>query len=129
MKIIIKNKIKSCGKLDMHIDKGSQLEIKNIFMEDSLNLTNYIKKYYKNNHEYPMTTLNFYKYGRLIGQGAFGKVNLGLNVLTGRVVAIKSFNKKNLDSPNNENMKKIIYETNLMRKLNHPNITKIKKIK
>ena len=129
------NKIKSCGKLDMHTNKGDELnqnnninlEIikKNIFMEDSLNLTNYIKNYYKNNHEYPMTTLDFYKYGRLIGQGAFGKVNLGLNVLTGRVVAIKSFNKKNLDSPNNENMKKIIYETNLMRKLNHPNITKI----
>ena len=121
------NKIKSCGKLDMHIDKESEFDTikKNTFMEDSLNLTNYIKNYYKNNHEYPMTTLNFYKYGRLIGQGAFGKVNLGLNVLTGRVVAIKSFNKKTLDSPNNENMKKIIHETNLMRKLNHPNITKI----
>ena len=98
---------------------------KNIYMEDSLKLINYIKNYYKKNHDYPMTNLDFYKYGRLIGQGAFGKVNLGLNVLTGRVVAIKSFNKKSLDSPNNENMKKIIYETNLMRKLNHPNITKI----
>ena len=131
---INENKIKSCGKLDLHTNKGDDLSQtnnnfetikKNTFMEDSLNLTNYIKNYYKNNHEYPMTTLDFYKYGRLIGQGAFGKVNLGLNVLTGRVVAIKSFNKKNLDSPNNENMKKIIYETNLMRKLNHPNITKI----
>ena len=94
-------------------------------MEDSLKLTNYIINYYKKNHMYPPTNIDFYKYGRLIGQGAFGKVNLGLNVLTGRVVAIKSFNKKNLDSPNNEHMKKIIYETNLMRKLNHPNITKI----
>ena len=26
---------------------------------------------------------------------------------------------------NSENMKKILYETNLMKKLNHPNITKI----
>ena len=41
----------------------------------------------------PHTELSFYLYGRRIGQGAFGKVNLGLNVLTGRVVAIKSFNK------------------------------------
>ena len=81
-------------------------------MEDPLKLINYIKNYYKKNHEYPMTNLDFYKYGRLIGQGAFGKVNLGLNVLTGRVIAIKSFNKKSLDSPNNENMKKIIYEFN-----------------
>ena len=127
------NKIKSCGKLDMYNNKGNEISKnnnnetikKNIYMEDSLKLTNYIKDYYKKNNEYPNTNIDFYKYGRLIGQGAFGKVNLGLNVLTGRVVAIKSFNKKNLNSPNNENMKKIIYETNLMRKLNHPNITKI----
>ena len=39
--------------------------------------------------------MSFYKMGRMIGRGAFGKVNLGLNVLTGRVVAIKSFNKEN----------------------------------
>ena len=126
------NKIKSCGKLDLHnnginekVNKENETIKKNKYMEDSLKLTKYITDYYKKNHSYPATNIDFYKYGRLIGQGAFGKVNLGLNVLTGRVVAIKSFNKKNLDSPNNENMKKIIYETNLMRKLNHPNITKI----
>ena len=122
--------VKSCDELNInHIEKEEMTQTnnnkKNIYMEDSLKLINYIKNYYKKNHEYPKTNLDFYKYGRLIGQGAFGKVNLGLNVLTGRVVAIKSFNKKSLDSPNNENMKKIIYETNLMRKLNHPNITKI----
>ena len=96
----------------------------NIYMAESLNLTEYIKNFYKKNKKYPQTNLNFYKYGRLIGQGAFGKVNLGLNVLTGRVVAIKSFNKKNFDV-NNDFMKKIIYETNLMKKLNHKNVTKI----
>ena len=131
-KINNNNKIKSCGKLEMYnkendFNQTNNAETikKNIYMEDSKKLINYIKEFYKQNKEYPNTNLDFYKYGRLIGQGAFGKVNLGLNVLTGRVVAIKSFNKKNLNSPNNENMKKIIYETNLMRKLNHPNITKI----
>ena len=94
------------------------------YLKESKKLSDYIKNYYKNNKKYPDTNLNFYKYGRLIGQGAFGKVNLGLNVLTGRVVAIKSFNKLNLNS-NSENMRKIKYETNLMKKLNHPNITKI----
>ena len=94
------------------------------YLKESNNLSNYIKNYFNENKKYPETNLNFYKYGRLIGQGAFGKVNLGLNVLTGRVVAIKSFNKSNLNT-NSENMKKILYETNLMKKLNHPNITKI----
>ena len=94
------------------------------YLRESQKLSKYIKNYYAQNKKYPETNLNFYKYGRLIGQGAFGKVNLGLNILTGRVVAIKSFNKSNLNS-NSENMKKILYETNLMKKLNHPNITKI----
>ena len=94
------------------------------YLRESQKLSKYIKNYYAQNKKYPDTNLNFYKYGRLIGQGAFGKVNLGLNILTGRVVAIKSFNKPNLSS-NSENMKKILYETNLMKKLNHPNITKI----
>ena len=30
---------------------------------------------------------------KTIGRGAFGKVNLGLHILSGRLVAIKSFNK------------------------------------
>ena len=96
----------------------------NYFMNQSKKITKYITEYYTKNKNYPETNLNFYLYGRLIGQGAFGKVNLGLNVLTGRVVAIKSFNKKNLGK-NGENMRKILYETSLMKKLNHPNITKI----
>ena len=81
-------------------------------------------RYYNKYKKYPDTSLQFYKYGRLIGQGAFGKVNLGLNILTGRVVAVKSFNKDN-KGLNEENMKKIMYETSLMKKLNHPNVTKI----
>ena len=95
----------------------------NYYMEESIKLSNYIKNYYKKNKKYPHTKINFYKYGRLIGQGAFGKVNIGLNVLSGRIVAVKSFIKDELK--NSQNMSKILYETNLMRKLNHPNITKI----
>ena len=95
----------------------------NYYLTLSVKLSNYIKTYYLKYNTYPETSLSFYKYGRLIGQGAFGKVNLGLNILTGRIVAIKSFNKKTLSKNNNE--KKILYETNLMKQLNHPNITKI----
>ena len=79
----------------------------NYYMEKCNSLSKYIKDYYKENIKYPSTDLNFYLYGRLIGQGAFGKLNIGLNVLTGRVVAIKSFNKKTLNK-NGDNMKKIL---------------------
>ena len=116
----------------MENDKNNQSQINNnsnihdssYYMKLSEKLSSYIKNYYNKFKKYPDTSLSFYKYGRLIGQGAFGKVNLGLNILTGRVVAIKSFMKKNLEI-NGENMRKIIYETNLMKKLNHKNITKI----
>ena len=96
----------------------------NYYLGQSNRLVQYVKKYYSFYKSYPLTTLNFYKYGRLIGQGAFGKVNLGLNILTGRVVAVKSFNKKNLNS-SKDNKEKIIYETNLMKNLNHPSIVKV----
>ena len=130
------NKINSKNSIETN---QNQIEIKNIntiscmssithdsnyYMDKCNKLSNYIKEYYNKYKKYPPTDLNFYLYGRLIGQGAFGKVNIGLNVLTGRVVAIKSFNKSDLNK-NGENMKKILYETNLMKKLNHPNITKI----
>ena len=96
----------------------------NYYMKESLKLSHYISKYYNRYKKYPPTSLQFYKYGRLIGQGAFGKVNLGLNILTGRIVAVKSFDKNNTKLTG-DNMKKILYETDLMKKLNHPNITKI----
>ena len=108
------------------ISKITTSEIKDskYYMEKSLSLIKYIKEYYIQNKKYPETKINFYLYGRRIGQGAFGKVNLGLNVLTGRVVAIKSFKKTPIEKFKHR-MKKIQYETELMKRFNHKNITKI----
>ena len=122
--LIKDNNIISNSKTSNNIYINDLLVRDNYYLKESIKLTNYIKEYYRINKEYPKTNLNFYKYGRLIGQGAFGKVNIGLNVLSGRIVAIKSFDKEKLGT-NSENMQKILYESNLMKKLNHPNITKI----
>jgi len=56
-------------------------------------LSSYITSYYQKHKIYPNTNKNFYKYGRILGKGAFGKVNLALHLASGRLVAIKSFNK------------------------------------
>ena len=101
----------------------STMKDSNYYNHECEKLSKYIKEYYKINSCYPNTDLSFYKYGRIIGRGAFGKVNIGLNILTGRIVAIKSFNKKNII--NESSKKKILYETNLMRGLFHPSVTKI----
>ena len=101
----------------------STMKDSNYYNHECEKLSKYIREYYKENLSYPTTDLSFYKYGRIIGRGAFGKVNIGLNILTGRIVAIKSFNKKNII--NESSKKKILYETNLMRGLFHPSVTKI----
>ena len=95
----------------------------NYYNEESLKLIKIIKKYgaEHNFNSYPKTNLNYYKIGRSIGHGAFGKVNLALHVLSGHIVAIKSFNKIKKAFPLN----KIYYEIKLLKKLrNHRNIIK-----
>ena len=82
------------------------------------NLSKFIRKYYYEHKSYPETQKNFYLYGRQIGHGAFGKVNLALHVASGRLVAIKSFNKKNLKKKNAR--QKINNEIEMLSRLRHP---------
>lgn len=39
------------------------------------------------------TTAEFYRIGKMLGKGAFGRVNLAMHKITGRLVAVKSMNK------------------------------------
>ena len=82
-------------------------------------ISTYIKKYYNKYQNYPKTKMKFYKYGRLLGKGAFGKVNLSLHTLTGRLVAIKSINKSKLT--NERQKQKIKIETGIMKSLSNSN--------
>ena len=86
-------------------------------------LSKYIKRYYKETGSYPETQKNFYLYGRQIGHGAFGKVNIALHVASGRLVAIKTFNKKNLKKKNAR--QKIKNEISMLSVLRHPFINQI----
>ena len=112
---------------DISIKK--KLSISNSSMKDFFYYKNESKKikdflinFYKKNNFYPKTTINFYKIGRSIGHGAFGKVNLALNILSGHIVAIKSFNK----TKNSYSKSQIKYEIKLLKKLrNYKNIVKI----
>lgn len=46
--------------------------------------------------EAPDTNTDFYRAGKMLGRGAFGKVCLGMHKLTRKLVAIKSINKEYL---------------------------------
>ena len=63
--------------------------------------------------------MKFYKYGRLLGKGAYGKVNLCLHTLTGRLVAIKSINKSKITKERQK--QKIKVETSIMKTLSDSN--------
>lgn len=42
----------------------------------------------------PETLVENYKIGKVMGKGAFGKVNLAIHRLSGKFVALKSINKQ-----------------------------------
>ena len=97
---------------------------KSYYISEREKLSSYIKNYFKEKGHYPNSSPNFYKYGRLLGKGAFGKVNLALHIASGKLVAIKSFNKKKLLSEHSK--QKIKTEIDVLKKLKNSNFfTKI----
>ena len=95
----------------------------NFYKTEMEKLSTYIKNFYLENGTYPETNSQFYLFGRQIGRGAFGKVNLSLHVASGRLVAIKTFSKKNLKNKHARN--KIKHEIEMLSRLRHPFITQI----
>jgi serine/threonine protein kinase len=97
--------------------------ILNVKMQQEIDeLVSYVKSYFEKHHgnsQLP-TNISFYRVGKLLGKGAFGRVNLGMHKLTGKYVAIKSLNKKYVaDSSTHE---KVMKEVSILKKLRHPNV-------
>ena len=86
-------------------------------------LSIYIKTYYSDKKVYPESNTKFYLFGREIGHGAFGKVNLCLHIGSGHLVAMKTFVKK--DSKYKETKEKLRNEVEVLSKLHHPFINQI----
>lgn len=82
-----------------------------------------IKKSFREYNEPPVTTTDFYKIGRMLGKGAFGKVNLGMHKLARKLVAIKSMNKNYLHDERSK--KKVMQEVSIIKRTRHPNVVKL----
>jgi len=61
--------------------------------------------------------------GKILGKGAFGKVNLCVHKLSGKMVAIKSLKKSALKTE--ESMQKLFNEIKILKQLKHPNIIRL----
>jgi len=83
-------------------------------------ITKAIKENFKENSDCHNTTKEFYKIGKWIGKGAFGKVNLAVQKLTQSLVAIKSINKQYLMDDNSR--KKVMQEVYILKKIRHHNV-------
>ena len=72
----------------------------------------------------PETSLQFYQIIKLLGKGSFGRVYLGLQKLTNRLVAIKCLEKVYFKDETTK--KKILSEMKILKRLlGHPNIIKL----
>ncbi|CAI9300981.1 unnamed protein product [Lactuca saligna] len=65
-----------------------------------------------------------YELGRLLGCGAFAKVYLARDIVTGQSLAVKVINKQKI-THNSSLMSNIEREIDIMRRLRHPNIVKL----
>ncbi|CAD8119266.1 unnamed protein product [Paramecium sonneborni] len=70
----------------------------------------------------------FYVPQQVLGIGAFSQVQMVQNLQTKQLVAAKFLNKNREGKSNTERMNDIINEIQILYRLNHPNIVKIKEI-
>lgn len=82
-----------------------------------------IKSYIRENGKEPETKAKFYRVGKLLGRGAFGKVSLGMHKATNQLVAIKSINKEFLEEERSR--RKVAKEVAILKKLQHKNIVNL----
>ena len=82
-----------------------------------------IQNSFKKSEDPPETDITFYRVGKMLGRGAFGKVNLAMHKLVRKLVALKSLNKEMLTDEQQKN--KLLKEVNLLLKLRHNHVVKI----
>jgi serine/threonine protein kinase len=62
--------------------------------------------------------MDFYKVGKNIGKGAFGRVNIAMQLLAGRLVAIKSIDSARFK----DHSRKFMNEVSILKQARHKNI-------
>jgi len=82
-----------------------------------VDISSKIKNSFEESGEAPLTNTEFYRAGKMLGRGAFGKVNLGMQKLTRKLIAIKSINQEYLTD--DKQRTKIMHEVGILLRLRH----------
>lgn len=89
----------------------------------AVKLKKLIRLTFKRTGKAPDSTSEFYRVGKILGRGAFGKVNLTVHRLTEEMVAIKSINKEFLTDDTSRT--KVMKEVTILKKMRHKNIVQL----
>lgn len=82
-----------------------------------------IEESFRTKNQPPETTVDFYRAGKVLGKGAFGKVSLALHKLSKKLVALKLLNKEFLK--NETSKEKVMQEVRILKRFRHPNVVKL----
>jgi serine/threonine protein kinase len=102
---------------------GKLHSFKYLAKEERDKLIKYNKQYFRKNNKIPTTTLEYYRYVKVIGKGAFGIATLGIHKLTGKQVAIKTIKKSYIEDEYSR--RKVFQEIFILKKIRHSNIIRL----
>jgi len=91
--------------------------------KELIEISDLIKKYWKEMGRAPKTEVKYYKIGKMLGKGAFGRVSLGIHKLTGKFVAVKSISKKVMTDESSKT--KVLREVSIWEQLQHPSVIRL----
>ena len=101
----------------------ASLNLDSLEPDETERLKREIRQYIKEYRRLPPTTIDYYKFVKLVGKGAFGKVTLGVHKLTGKKVAIKTIEKSYMKD--DFSRKKVLQEVYILKKIQHSNVIRL----
>ena len=92
--------------------------------KDLSKLSKLIRLHFQTYQQPPPTTSQFYRIGRVLGKGAFGKVSLAMHKLSEQLVAIKSMVKETLQNQK-DLRRRTELELGILKQCNHKNVVRL----
>ena len=94
------------------------------YKKDILKLKTMIHMYFQQFKTIKPSSCEFYRIGRVLGRGAFGKVNLACHKVTEHLVAIKALDKKVLNNEK-EQKRRVMQELAILKQSGHDSVVKL----